>query len=88
MSSDLELVEAAVALTERRISVPLEEAFAHLHGRPLRSSDFVEVRMAILRLERAGLLHTDSSLRLEPTRAGQEAVEQLRERRDVSHRMR
>jgi hypothetical protein len=81
MPSDLALLEAAVALTRRRVSVPLDEAFTHLHGRALRSSDFVEVRMAILRLEREGLLHTDADLRLEPTSAGRDAVDRLLARR-------
>jgi hypothetical protein len=77
---DLGLLDAVVALTRRRVSVPAADAFARLHGRPPGPSDLVELRMAILRLERDGLLISDRELRLEPTPDGEVAVELLRAR--------
>jgi hypothetical protein len=72
---DLALLWAAVALTRRRVNVRVEEAFELLHERALEPEDFVRVRMAIRRLERAGLLRTDASLHVEPTPEGLVAVE-------------
>jgi hypothetical protein len=72
---DLALLRAAVALTRRRVNVRVEEAFELLHERALEPEDFVDVRLTIRRLERAGLLRTDASLHLEPTPEGQAAVE-------------
>jgi hypothetical protein len=79
-AADLELLDAVVALTRRRISVPAGVAFERLHGRPPHASELVDLRMAILRLERDGLVASDRELRLEPTPDGQVAVELLRYR--------
>ena len=77
-AQDLELLEAAVALTPRRISVPIGRVFEQLHGRPPGPRDLVELRLAVLRLERDGLLQSDLDLAVEPTPDGQVAVELLR----------
>jgi hypothetical protein len=79
--SDLALLEAAVALTPRRVNVPIRKVFEHLHGRAPALEELVELRLAILRLERDGLLQSDRQLNVEPTPDGQVAAELLRARR-------
>jgi hypothetical protein len=79
-AADLALLDAVVSLTRRRISVPADVAFERLHGRPPDATDLVELRTAILRLERDGLVTSDRDLRLEPTPDGEVAVELLRYR--------
>ena len=78
---DLELLEAVVDLTRRRVSVAAATAFERVHGRAPRLDDLVDLRMAVLRLERDGLVESDRDLRLEPTPDGEIAVELLRARR-------
>lgn len=78
---DLELLEAAVALTPRRVNVPIRSVFERLHGRPPGPGDVVDLRLAVLRLERDGLLVSDEALNVEPTPDGQTAVRLLRTRR-------
>jgi hypothetical protein len=71
---DLVLLDAVVALTERRISVPVAEAFERAFGHPLTSPEWIGVRRSVLRLERAGLLCSDREQRLEPTDEGRAVV--------------
>jgi hypothetical protein len=80
-TQDLELLEAAVQLTRRRVSVAAGRAFERVHGRAPALADLVDLRMAVLRLERDGLVRSDRELRLEPTPDGEVAVELLRARR-------
>ena len=80
-TQDLELLEAAVELTPRRVNVPVRLVFERLHGRPPGPSDLVDLRLAVLRLERDGLLRSDRALNVEPTPDGQVAVGLLRTRR-------
>lgn len=77
-ASDLALLEAAVELTPRRISVPIAVVFQRVNGCLPVPSDMVELRLAILRLERDGLLLSNPALDVEPTPDGQVAVELLR----------
>ena len=79
---DLELLEAAVELTPRRVTVPIRRVFEQVHGRPPQAEDVVDLRLAVLRLERDGLLRSDVALNVEPTPDGQVAVGLLRARRD------
>jgi hypothetical protein len=72
---DLVLLEAVVAATGRRISVPLAEAYERAYGRPLTAAGWVGARRSVLRLEQAGLLHSDVEQRLEPTEEGRAAVQ-------------
>lgn len=76
--ADLALLEAVVDLTRRRVSVPAADAYRHLHGRHPGAADRVPLRLAVLRLERDGLLRSDVDLRLEATPDGEVAVELLR----------
>lgn len=80
-TDDLLLLEAAVALTPRRVNVPIERVFEHVHGRAPRRDEVVELRLSVLRLERDGLLLSDPDLNVEPTADGQVAAELLRARR-------
>jgi hypothetical protein len=84
-AEDLALLESAVTLTTRRVNVPIRRVFEHLHGRAPRLEEFVDLRLAILRLERDGLLHSDRELTVEPTPDGQVAAELLRARRAAGH---
>lgn len=79
-AQDLELLAAAVELTPRRVNVPIRRVFEHLHGRPPQPSELVDLRLAVLRLERDGLLRSDAGLVVEPTPDGQVAVALLRTR--------
>lgn len=72
---DLALLDSVVALTRRRVTVPAATAFEHAHGHRPRGADLVELRLAVLRLERDGLLQSDRELRLEATPDGEVAVE-------------
>jgi hypothetical protein len=81
-TEDLELLAAAVDLTPRRVNVPARRVFEHRHGRPPGPTDLVELRMAVLRLERDGLLRSDAALNVEPTPDGQVAAGLVRARRD------
>lgn len=74
-SADLELLDAVVALTRRRVTVAAADAFERSRGRRLRPSDYVDLRLAVLRLERDGLLRSDRELRLEATPDGEIAIE-------------
>ncbi len=80
---DLLLLEAAVTLTPRRINVSIGRVFEHVHGRPPGPDDLVDLRLAVLRLERDGLLRSDRDLNVEPTPDGQVAAELLRTRRNA-----
>jgi hypothetical protein len=80
---DLQLLEAAVELTPRRVNVPIRRVFERLHGRSPRLTEFVDLRLAVLRLERDGLLHSDRELNVEPTPDGQVAAELRRARRSA-----
>ena len=73
-SDDLDLLAAAVDLTPRRINVPARQVFERLQGRPPTWRERLELRLAILRLERDGLLRSDADLNVEPTPDGQVAV--------------
>jgi hypothetical protein len=72
--ADLVLLEAVVALTERRIQVHAADAFERAHGRPVTTNDWVGLRLSVLRLERAGLLQSDPEHHLEPTEEGRAAL--------------
>jgi len=74
---DLVLLDAVVMLTRRRVTVPAAVAFERVHGRPPGMHDRIALRLAVLRLERDGLLTSDRELRLEATPDG-EVVAQLR----------
>ena len=82
---DLVLLEAAVALTPRRVNVPIRRVFERLHGRTPSLEELVDLRLAILRLERDGLLRSDRELNVEPTPDGEVAAELLRARRAIEH---
>ena len=86
--SDFALLEAALALTQRRVNVPIGRVFVHLHARKAGSEDRAALRLALLRLERDGLVQSDSQLNVEPTPDGQVAVELLRARRAHTRRAR
>jgi hypothetical protein len=86
--SDFALLEAAVDLTQRRVNVSLGRVFEHVHARKAGSDDRVGLRLALLRLERDGLVQSDSDLNVEPTPDGQVAVELLRARRAHARRAR
>ena len=75
---DLLLLEGAVDLTRRRVNAPLARVFEHVHGRRFEPSDLISTRLAILRLERDGLLVSDAELNLEPTPDGRTAIEIVR----------
>jgi hypothetical protein len=79
-AADLELLEAAVDLTPRRVNVPVDRVFERLHGRLPGPADRVDLRLAVLRLERDGLLVSDHALNVEPTPDGQTAIRLLRVR--------
>ncbi len=78
---DMQVLDAVVALAPRRVTVPAEVVLEHLHrgGRP--ASGWQALRMAVLRLQRDGLLRSEPGLSLEATPDGQVAVELLRARR-------
>jgi hypothetical protein len=78
---DLRLLEAVVDLTRRRVAVAAAAAHERAYGRAPATADLVELRLAVLRLERDGLVRSDRELRLEPTPDGEVAVELLRARR-------
>jgi hypothetical protein len=80
-AADLALLDAVVALTRRRISVPSATAYEQVHGRPPSGRERVELRLAVLRLERDGLVVSDRDLRLEATPDGEVAAELFRARR-------
>jgi hypothetical protein len=79
--SDLEVLEAVVALTPRRVNVTADRVLEHLLGRRPSASDRLALRLAVLRLEGDGLVTSDRELRLEATPDGHIAVELLRARR-------
>jgi hypothetical protein len=81
-TEDLVLLAAAVDLTPRRINVPARRVFEQVHGRPPGPGDLVALRLAVLRLERDGLLRSDAALNVEPTPDGQVAVGLLRASRN------
>jgi hypothetical protein len=85
-ADDLALLDAVVALTRRRVTVPARDAFDHLHGRQPAAADHVDLRLAVLRLERDGLLRSDRELRLEATPDGEVAVELHRAARRAQQR--
>lgn len=70
----MEVLEAVVELTPRRVNVPATRVLERLHGPGATSADRLELRLAVLRLERDGLIHSDSDLLLEATPAGLAAV--------------
>lgn len=72
---DLALLDSVVALTRRRVTVDARDAFEHARGHRPGAADLVELRLAVLRLERDGLLQSDRELRLEATPDGEVAVE-------------
>jgi hypothetical protein len=72
---DLELLAVADALTQRRLRVPATDAWEAVHGHQPKDQEWVELRMAILRLERAGLVESDERLAIEVTDAGRVALE-------------
>jgi hypothetical protein len=73
--ADLQLLAAAVELTARRIHVDVADAWARARGQAPTPSDWVEIRRAVLRLERDGLVRSDLDLHIEPTAAGRRVVE-------------
>lgn len=81
-TEDLELLAAAVDLTPRRVNVPVRRVFERVHGRTPGPEDLVALRLAVLRLERDGLLRSDAALNVEPTPDGQVAVGLLRATRN------
>jgi hypothetical protein len=83
-ASDLQVLEAVVELTPRRVNVPAVQVLEHLHQRAPRPSEWMELRYAVLRLERDGLVRSDPNLVLEATPDGQVAVGLLRARRPHS----
>jgi hypothetical protein len=84
-TDDLRRLDAVVALTRRRVTVAAGEAFEHARGRRPETEDYVALRLAVLRLERDGLLRSDRELRLEATPDGEIAVELYRaSRREAS----
>ena len=72
---DLALLDVAVALTTRRVNVHLHDAFEVLTGRAPTPEDVVELRLAVLHLERDGLLRSDADGFVEPTPDGRTAAE-------------
>jgi hypothetical protein len=81
---DMALLRAVVALTARRVNVPAARAFEHAFGRAPGRGDALALRLAVLRLERDGLLISDVGLHLEATPDGHVAADLLaaRERDD------
>ena len=74
-TDDLALLDSVVTLTRRRLTVPAATAFEHARGHRPRGADLVELRLAVLRLERDGLVVSDRELRLEATPDGEVAIE-------------
>jgi hypothetical protein len=72
---DLALLETAVALTTRRVNVHVHDAFEVMAGRAPTPEDAVELRLAVLRLERDGLVVSSPDGFVEPTPDGRTAVE-------------
>jgi hypothetical protein len=72
---ELALLDAAVALTTRRVNVHVHDAFEVLTGRAPSPEDVVELRLAVLRLERDGLLRSSADGFVEPTPDGRTAAE-------------
>jgi hypothetical protein len=85
-ADDLALLDSVVALTRRRVTVPAAAAFEHARGRRPAAADLVELRFAVLRLERDGLVLSDRELRLEATPDGEVAVELYRAAQGTSSR--
>ena len=77
---DLDLLAAVDALTQRRLRVPAATAWERVRGEPPRDADWVAMRLAILRLERDGLVWTDEHLDVEVTDAGRQLLQLRRER--------
>jgi hypothetical protein len=73
--ADLVLLAAADELTQRRLRVPAADAWQAAHGRRPRLEEWVEIRMMVLRLERAGLVQSDASMTIEVTDAGRAVLE-------------
>ena len=74
-SDDLALLDAAVALTARRVNVHVHDAFEVMTGRPPSPQEAVDLRLAVLRLERDGLLRSSADGFVEPTPDGRTAAE-------------
>ena len=72
---DLALLDAAVVLTSRRVNVHVHDAFEVLTGGPPTAEDAVELRLAVLRLERDGLVRSSADGFVEPTPDGRTAAE-------------
>jgi len=77
---DLDLLAEVDALTQRRLRAPASSAWARVHGAAPRDAGWVAMRLAILRLERAGLVWTDEHLDVEVTDAGRDLLQRRRER--------
>ncbi len=77
---DLRVLDAIVTLTPRRINVPAAQVLEFLHGPDSTPSDLLELRLAVLRLERDGLVRSEASLRVEATPDGRIAIELSRAR--------
>lgn len=73
-AADLDLLTAVEALTQRRLRVPAAVAWERAHGTPPRGAEWVQMRLTVLRLERAGLVWTDPQLDVEVTEAGHELL--------------
>ncbi len=74
------MLDAVVALTRRRVNVPAVRVLEHLHGPDPSPARFLDLRLAVLRLERDGLVRSDVHLDLEATPDGEVAVGLLRTR--------
>jgi hypothetical protein len=72
---DLALLDAAVALTARRVNVHVHDAFEVATGRAPSPDDVVDLRWAVLRLERDGLVRSSADGFVEPTPDGRTAAE-------------
>ena len=72
---DLALLDAAVTLTSRRVNVHVHDAFEVVTGRAPTTQDVVDLRMAVLRLERDGLVRSSADGFLEPTADGRTAAQ-------------
>lgn len=73
--ADLELLAVAEQMTQSRLRVPAADAWQALHGRRPQLEEWLELRLSVLRLERAGLVETASDLAIEVTDAGREVLQ-------------
>jgi hypothetical protein len=70
-----ELLAVADQLTQARLRVPAADAWQALHGRRPQLDEWLELRVSVLRLERAGLVESTTDLVIEVTDAGRAALQ-------------